>query len=98
MALDGTVMASLTAEIGNRLEGGKIAKIAQPEKDEKSKKHMAPAHFGKRQSSASLLYGAEQAEPYDSAQFLYALKKAYWKRPYHEGQPAGAGAYHLHGD
>ncbi len=34
MALDGTVMASLTAEIGNRLEGGKIAKIAQPEKDE----------------------------------------------------------------
>lgn len=34
MALDGIVMASLKAELKNRLEGGKIAKIAQPEKDE----------------------------------------------------------------
>ncbi len=34
MALDGIVMANLTAEMKNRLEGGKIAKIAQPEKDE----------------------------------------------------------------
>ncbi len=34
MALDGIVMANLTAEMNHRLEGGKIAKIAQPEKDE----------------------------------------------------------------
>ncbi|WP_333652756.1 Rqc2 family fibronectin-binding protein [Lacrimispora sp.] len=34
MALDGIVMANLTAEMKDRLEGGKIAKIAQPEKDE----------------------------------------------------------------
>lgn len=34
MALDGIVMANLTAEMRSRLEGGKIAKIAQPEKDE----------------------------------------------------------------
>ncbi|MFT4105915.1 MAG: NFACT RNA binding domain-containing protein [Lacrimispora sp.] len=34
MALDGIVMANLTAEMKERLEGGKIAKIAQPEKDE----------------------------------------------------------------
>ncbi|WP_394522163.1 Rqc2 family fibronectin-binding protein [Lacrimispora sinapis] len=34
MALDGIVMANLAAEMNYRLEGGKIAKIAQPEKDE----------------------------------------------------------------
>ncbi|WP_124067428.1 NFACT RNA binding domain-containing protein [Clostridium sp. E02] len=34
MALDGIVMANITAEMKLRLEGGKIAKIAQPEKDE----------------------------------------------------------------
>lgn len=34
MALDGIVMANLAAEMNHRLEGGKIAKIAQPEKDE----------------------------------------------------------------
>lgn len=34
MALDGIVMANLTAEMKDRLEGGKISKIAQPEKDE----------------------------------------------------------------
>ncbi|MEY8352037.1 NFACT RNA binding domain-containing protein [Lachnospiraceae bacterium 54-53] len=34
MALDGIVMANLAAEMKKRLEGGKIAKIAQPEKDE----------------------------------------------------------------
>ena len=34
MALDGIVISNLTAEMKLRLEGGKIAKIAQPEKDE----------------------------------------------------------------
>ena len=34
MAIDGIVMANITAEMKQRLEGGKIAKIAQPEKDE----------------------------------------------------------------
>lgn len=34
MALDGIVMANLAEEMKSRLEGGKISKIAQPEKDE----------------------------------------------------------------
>lgn len=34
MAFDGIVIASLADEMKTRLEGGKIAKIAQPEKDE----------------------------------------------------------------
>ncbi len=34
MAFDGIVMANLATEMKDRLEGGKIAKIAQPEKDE----------------------------------------------------------------
>lgn len=34
MAFDGIVIANLTKEIKDRIEGGKISKIAQPEKDE----------------------------------------------------------------
>lgn len=34
MAFDGIVIANLTSEIRKRIEGGKISKIAQPEKDE----------------------------------------------------------------
>ncbi len=34
MAFDGIVIANLTKDIRERLEGGKISKIAQPEKDE----------------------------------------------------------------
>ena len=34
MAFDGIVIANLTHEIRQKLEGGKINKIAQPEKDE----------------------------------------------------------------
>ncbi|MCI9282338.1 MAG: fibronectin/fibrinogen-binding protein [Lachnospiraceae bacterium] len=34
MAFDGIVIANLTRDIQNKLEGGKINKIAQPEKDE----------------------------------------------------------------
>ena len=34
MALDGIVIANLTYDIRQKLEGGKINKIAQPEKDE----------------------------------------------------------------
>ena len=34
MAFDGIVIANLTKELRDRIEGGKIAKIAQPEKDE----------------------------------------------------------------
>ncbi len=33
MAFDGIVIANLTKDIRERLEGGKISKIAQPEKD-----------------------------------------------------------------
>ncbi|MCI5501211.1 MAG: NFACT family protein, partial [Lachnospiraceae bacterium] len=34
MALDGIVIASLVNELDNKLTGGRITKIAQPEKDE----------------------------------------------------------------
>ncbi|MEG0564697.1 MAG: NFACT family protein, partial [Hungatella sp.] len=34
MAFDGIVIANLTRDIKDKLEGGKISKIAQPEKDE----------------------------------------------------------------
>ena len=34
MAFDGIVIANLVHDLKNRLEGGKINKIAQPEKDE----------------------------------------------------------------
>lgn len=34
MAFDGIIIANLTKEIKDRIEGGKISKIAQPEKDE----------------------------------------------------------------
>ena len=34
MAFDGIVIANLTRDIRDKLEGGKINKIAQPEKDE----------------------------------------------------------------
>lgn len=34
MAFDGIVIANLAHDIKSRLEGGKINKIAQPEKDE----------------------------------------------------------------
>ena len=34
MAFDGIVIANLTYDLKNKLEGGKINKIAQPEKDE----------------------------------------------------------------
>jgi len=34
MALDGIVMANMAAEMQNRLTGGRISKIAQPEPDE----------------------------------------------------------------
>ena len=34
MAFDGIVIANLTRDIRQKLEGGKINKIAQPEKDE----------------------------------------------------------------
>ena len=34
MALDGTVIASVTKEMNTRILGGRISKIAQPEADE----------------------------------------------------------------
>ena len=34
MAFDGMVVANLTSDFSQKLTGGKISKIAQPEKDE----------------------------------------------------------------
>ena len=81
MALDGTVMASLTAEIGNRLEGGKIAKIAQPEKDEllftvKNQKNTWRLLIS-ASASLPLLYFTEQNKqsPMTAPNFCMLLRK-----------------------
>ena len=67
MALDGIVMANLTAELKTRLEGGKIAKIAQPEKDEllftvKNQKNTWRLLIS-ASASLPLLYFTEQNKP-----------------------------------
>lgn len=81
MALDGIVMASLTAEIGSRLEGGKIAKIAQPEKDEllftvKNQKNTWRLLIS-ASASLPLLYFTEQNKqsPLTAPNFCMLLRK-----------------------
>ncbi len=44
MAFDGIVIANLTRDLKSKLEGGKINKIAQPEKDELLYRPIKPAH------------------------------------------------------
>ena len=103
MALDGIVMANLAAEMKNRLGGGKIAKIAQPEKDEllftikNQKKHLEALNFGQRQPPPDLFYRSKQTKSHDCSEFLYALKKAHWKRTHYSREPARPGADPVHG-
>ena len=98
MAFDGITIANLAYEFKSTLEGGKIAKIAQPEKDELliAVKNNRETYRLQISASASLplIYLTENNKPSPlTAQFLYAFKKAYRKRqdPFHH--PAGAGAY-----
>ena len=81
MALDGIVMASLKAELKTRLEGGKIAKIAQPEKDEllftvKNQKNTWRLLIS-ASASLPLLYFTEQNKqsPLTAPNFCMLLRK-----------------------
>ncbi len=61
MAFDGITIANLRWEFAHTIEGGKIAKIAQPEKDEllvtvKNNKKLPAADLCQRKSSACLSY------------------------------------------
>ena len=62
MAFDGIVIANLAHDIKSRLEGGKINKIAQPEKDEllftikKQPGDLPSVYLSQRQSAPHLFY------------------------------------------
>ena len=60
MAFDGIVIANLAHDIKSRLEGGKINKIAQPEKDELlfTIKHALDIYFNHRDSWARIIQRA----------------------------------------
>ena len=99
MAFDGITIANLAYEFKSTLEGGKIAKIAQPEKDELliAVKNNRETYRLQISASASLplIYLTEnnKPSPLTAPNFCMLFKKAYRKRqdPFHH--PAGAGAY-----
>lgn len=78
MALDGTVISCMARELNHALAGGKINKIAQPEKDEL----MLTIKNNRKQyrllvsasASLPLVYLTDQnkARHYDCPEFLYA--------------------------
>lgn len=81
MALDGIMMAGLAAELDSRLVGGKIAKIAQPEKDEllftiKNQKNTWRLLIS-ASASLPLLYFTEQNKqsPMTAPNFCMLLRK-----------------------
>ena len=81
MALDGIVMANMAAEMKERLEGGRITKIAQPEKDELMLTIKAPGSQWKLLISAGaslpLIYFTEQnkVNPMTAPGFCMLLRK-----------------------
>ena len=81
MAFDGIVIANLVHDIRQKLEGGKINKIAQPEKDE--------LMFGQRKPAPGILHRDQQAKPADRTELLYAAEKAHWNRAHRQSIPAG---------
>ena len=103
MAFDGIVIANLTRDMKQKLEGGKIAKIAQPEKDEllftiKNNKETFRLLVS-ASASLPLVYFTEKNEPpSDCPEFLYAASQTHRNGTDHCHQPAGTGAYHPHGD
>lgn len=81
MALDGIVMANMAAEMKNRLEGGRITKIAQPEKDELMLTIKSPGNQWKLLISAGaslpLIYftGQNKVNPMTAPGFCMLLRK-----------------------
>lgn len=68
MALDGTLLYSITEELKQELIGGKINKVFQPEKDEihlvirHHKKKLPAAAFRQQQLSKNSSYGKDKAQ------------------------------------
>ena len=71
MAFDGITVANLTHDLKQAIEGGRIAKIAQPEKDEllfqikKDGSSVRLVGFSQRQSSFGISDRCEQTQPHD---------------------------------
>ena len=78
MALDGTVISCMAWELNHALAGGKINKIAQPEKDElmltikNNRKQYRLLVSAMCEPSAGLSDRSEQDRSYDCPEFLYA--------------------------
>ena len=95
MAFDGIVIASLVHEFSRTIAGGKIAKIAQPEKDELlfTIKNNRENYRLLLSVNASLplayLTDGNKRQPSHSPEFLHAFEKAHRKRAYCLCDPAG---------
>lgn len=91
MALDGIVISSLVDELDTNITGGRITKIAQPEKDEllltikrstqdengkTVRSTKSHHHFGKSKSSAYISHRYEQNITAHGTYFLHGTKKA----------------------
>ena len=95
MAFDGIVIANLVHDIRQKLEGGKINKIAQPEKDElmftvKNNKETLRLSVS-ASASLPLVYFTEtnKPSPADRTELLHAAKKAHRNRTHRQSIPAG---------
>ena len=98
MAFDGITIASLVHEFKDTLEGGRISKIAQPEKDElliaiKNNKENYRLQIS-ASASLPLIYLTDKNKPSPMTEFLHAAAQAHRKRADCGNQPARAGADH----
>ena len=98
MAFDGIVIANLVRDFKESLEGGRVTKIAQPEKDEllftiKSQKNTYRLLIS-ASASLPLLYFTEKNKPspLTAPQLLHAPAQTHRERPHRLHLPARAGA------
>lgn len=94
MAFDGFVISNIVTELKQKIAGGRIYKIYQPETDEitrdqKGTKHDAPAYLCKRISSVDLPDNRNQNKSYAGSKFLYAFTKTFKQRTDRFHLPAG---------
>ena len=92
MAFDGFVVAALVKEMNDKLLGGRLYKIAQPEEDElfitiKNNKEQSPGFFYLRaqKSPACIYIAGQQAKSAYRPELLYAPQKTseQWKNSCH---------------
>lgn len=100
MAFDGITIANIVYDLNRTILNGRIAKIAQPEKDELILT-IKGGNVGQARlllsASASLpliyLTDTNKPSPMKCTEFLYAFTQTYCKRTDHEDFPTGNGAY-----